>query len=121
MAAIQVAFQEIVQWAQLYRTGDAITRESCRKRLMEVSEAWIAWRFEEAQNTQNGFLGAEQRREQRQVEWNRWQKRAEEIYASHQLWSKTQVCAEVAKEFSVTREAVGKRVIGVGKPRKNRK
>jgi len=119
--AIDVAFQEIVQWAQLYRTGDPISRENCRKRLLEVSEAWIAWKFEEAQNTKNGINSAEQSRDERQPEWSKWQKRAEEIYSAHPLWSKTQVCAEVAKEFGVTREAVGKRVTGVGKPRKSRK
>ncbi|MGY3017838.1 hypothetical protein V1687_02545 [Pseudomonas putida] len=119
--AINVAFQEIVQWAQLYRTGDLISRENCRKRLMDVAESWVAWKFEEAQNAQNGFKGAKQRREARQHEWDLWQKRADDIYAGNPHLSKTAVCTKVAEEFGVTREAVGNHVTGVGKPRKSRK
>ncbi|HHS7808885.1 TPA: hypothetical protein ACTQYX_001394 [Pseudomonas putida] len=121
MPMINVAFQEIVQWAQLYRTGDAISRENCRKRLMEVSEAWIAWRFEEAQNTQNGINSAKQVRDERQPQWDRWQQYADEIYAANPHLSKTGVCTKVAEKFGYTREAVGKRVTGVGKERKSHK
>lgn len=119
--AISMAFQEIVQWAQLYSAGDPVSRENCRKKLMEVSEAWIAWKFEEAQYTQSGFIHAEQVHAERQPEWDRWQQRAEEVYSSHPHWSKTQVCAEVAKEFGVVRKTVGNHVTEVGKPRKSRK
>ncbi|KJU80496.1 hypothetical protein N619_03305 [Ectopseudomonas oleovorans] len=94
--AIDVAFQEIVQWAQLYRTGDPISRENCRKRLLEVSEAWIAWKFEEAQNTQNGFRGAEQRREERKPEWDRWQGLADAQWATNPRLSIRDVAGRIA-------------------------
>ncbi|WP_068826730.1 hypothetical protein [Pseudomonas sp. BMS12] len=94
--AINIAFQEIVQWAQLYRTGDAISRENCRKRLMEVSEAWLAWKFEEAQNTHNGFAGAEQRREERKPEWDRWQMLADAQWAANPRLSIRDVAGRIA-------------------------
>lgn len=120
MPAIDAAFQQIVQLAQLYTTGDARSRIACRERLMEVSVAWLAWEHEKDQNSRNGFRGAEQAREERKPEWDKWQQCANEIYEIHPHWSKTQVCCEVAKVFGVTREIVGKRVTGVGKPRKGR-
>ncbi|MGQ7956382.1 hypothetical protein ACUTAF_01450 [Pseudomonas sp. SP16.1] len=94
--AIDVAFQEIVQWALLYRTGDAISRENCRKRLVEVSEAWLAWKFEEAQNTRNGFSGAEQRRGERKPEWDRWQRLADAQWAANPRLSIRDVAGRIA-------------------------
>lgn len=120
LPAINVAFQQIVQWAQLYRTGDAASRMECRDRLMKVSEAWLAWQFEEAQNTRNGFSGAEQRQDERQPEWDRWQARAEEVFKANPHLSKTAICQKLAAEFSVNRKTISNRVTDVGKPRKNR-
>ncbi|UVE18333.1 hypothetical protein NVV93_02715 [Pseudomonas sp. LS44] len=121
--AKKAAFNELVQLGYLYVAGDgdAISRKRCKDRLMDAAEAWIAWGFEEAQNIQNGFLGAAQLRDERQPVWDRWQARGEEIYAANPHLSKTAVCTKVAEEFGVSREAVGKRVSGIGKPRKSSK
>lgn len=95
--AINVAFLEIVQWAQLYRTGDPISRDNCRKRLMEVAESWVAWKFEEAQNVQNGFKGAAQTRIERDPVWDRWQQLANAKWLANPRLSKRDVAKQIAE------------------------
>ena len=74
-----------------------MSRESCRKRLLEVSEAWVAWKFEEAQNTHNGFSSAEQRREERALEWDKWQELANVQWAANPRLSIRDVAGRIAE------------------------
>lgn len=68
-----------------------------------------------------GISSGEQRKVERQPEWEKWQSRADEIFKKNPKLSKSAIANEVAKEFRVTGRAVSRRISNVGKPRAPKK
>ncbi|MFR0693453.1 hypothetical protein ACLUTX_28945 [Enterobacterales bacterium AE_CKDN230030158-1A_HGKHYDSX7] len=118
VSAVQTVMNLIAQWGFLYITGNSNQRRELRPRLREVAEACLAWQCEEEQNARNGIASTAASRELRQPEWDRWQARAEELFAANPNLSKSAICNRVAKEFGVSPRSVRRRVSNVGRPRK---
>jgi hypothetical protein len=76
------------------------------------------------QRREAGFSSGAQRAAERQVDWNRQQARANELHAVNPRRTKSDICAQIAREFGLTREGVARRVslptrkkVGTERPR----
>ncbi|PWK32563.1 hypothetical protein [Pseudomonas sp. OV226] len=110
VALVKAAMDQIAQWGYLYVTGDPRQRAELRPRLMEVAEAALAWQYTEEKNARNGITSGEERRSERQPEWDCWQARAEEIRAANPALSKNAIHKKLAKEFDVDESTIRRRV-----------
>src|SRR5690606_16120497 len=54
-----------------------------------------------AQRKSAGIASGEERKEERKPEWDKWQRRADEVFMANPRLSKSQICAMVGKEFNV--------------------
>lgn len=94
-----------------------------RVRLLRHLEAMLGhWRVQtllplastgraaQVQRQAAGFGSAEQRQAERRPEWDRWQRRADELRASNPRRSKSDICRQVGSEFGVSGRAVSARV-----------
>nr|WP_152978314.1 hypothetical protein [Alcaligenes sp. EGD-AK7] len=61
-----------------------------------------------------GILSAEERQAERRPEWDKWQKRANELFSINPLLTVNAVARRIAPEFSVSLETVRKRIKKVG-------
>lgn len=73
----------------------------------------------QVQRRDAGFSSGEERAAERQPVWDRWKARATELHSKNPARSHSDICAQVGREFGVTRRAVANRVkiVGTERPR----
>lgn len=71
------------------------------------------------QRKRAGFSSGQERAAERKPTWDAWQHRASALHAENPRRSKSDICAQVGREFGVTGRAVAKRVqiVGTERPR----
>lgn len=100
----------ISQYAAMVRSDSPELREMGTRRMNEVARATIAGQFAEHQRQKAGFSSASERSAERRPEWDKWQARADEIYAANPHQSLNQISIKVAAEFGVSSRIVSKRI-----------
>ncbi len=69
------------------------------------------------QRRKAGFSSKEERVAERKPEWDRWQKRVNQLKAANSKRSRTDICGQVGREFGVDGRTVRNRVKKFGKER----